>query len=517
MINHFPVKRWFPLLLFFLFDWNSSSVLVQQKLQEEVTVTAVEVPVRLLYHSQAVKNLTKEDFEIYENGILQKITAFEVHSRKIAIPQKFAQQDEKVKSQKRLFILIFNIFDYKEAVGEAIDFFFKNFFRPGDRIILITEERLLNIEQEKNLSDLIFNLRETLKKYKVISTAYTYKAYKDLRYEADRLLAALRGNMGMSPGSVAVTRFFERYLSIWLEYKKQFLSPNMELYRSVVKRVRQMEGEKWAICFQQRDMFPKLKNEGSLGREIQAIVDDPDGGIVARTIQAKLWDLERSFDISENFPTDALKNLFMEANITFHLILLKSQRDLLSQDFELHEVAQDYENCFKLISASTGGHTSFSNKVIDALEEATEAEDYYYLLVYSPKEEQPNKTREVEVKVRRKDVDVIYLKHFRAKVEPPIVITDFKAGEKTIKFALKNFKMTKIKGKVAGIADVKIILFDDASEKIFDQGKSLNLFKKEATISLDFNWLKSGSYFLIIQAVDKVSSEVDVFSRAIEF
>lgn len=291
----------------------------------------------------------------------------------------------------------------------------------------------------------------------------------------------------------------------------------MELYQSVVKRVRQMEGEKWVICFQQRDMFPKLKNESSLEREIRAIVDDPDGGLIARNIQAKLWELERSFDVSENFPTDALKNLFMEANITFHLILLKSHRDLLSQDFELHEVAQDYENCFKLISASTGGHTSFSNKVIDALEEATEAEDYYYLLVYSPKEEHSPKTREIEVKVRRKDVDVIYLKHFRAKVEPPIVITDLKAGQKTIKFTLKNFKMTKIKEKVEGIADVKIILFDAASEKVFDQGKTLNLFKKEATISLDFNWLESGSYFLIIQAVDKVSNEVDVFSGAIKF
>jgi len=49
-----------------------------------VTVTAVEVPVRVLYKGQPVKDLTKEDFEIYENGIKQNITVFEAVSRKIA-------------------------------------------------------------------------------------------------------------------------------------------------------------------------------------------------------------------------------------------------------------------------------------------------------------------------------------------------------------------------------------------------------------------------------------------------
>ncbi|HDZ25542.1 MAG TPA: hypothetical protein ENH65_03405, partial [Candidatus Aminicenantes bacterium] len=104
----------FIALLFFFLNLNLNSVPEQEKLQEAVTVTAVEVPVRIFHKGQVVRNLKKEDFEVYENGVKQEITAFEIISRKISIPQ----EERKTHQKKRLFILIFNIFDYNEAVGE---------------------------------------------------------------------------------------------------------------------------------------------------------------------------------------------------------------------------------------------------------------------------------------------------------------------------------------------------------------------------------------------------------------
>ena len=69
---------------------------------------------------------------------------------------------------------------------------------------------------------------------------------------------------------------------------------------------------------------------------------------------------------------------------------------------------------------------------------------------------------------------------------------------------------------MTGIADVKITLFDKDSKKVFDERKTLNLLKKEAHISLNFNQLKSGNYFILIQVIDKISNEIDVFSKQIE-
>ena len=50
----------------------------QESSQEEVTVTVVEVPVRVLLKGRAVRDLTKDDFEVYENGVRQDITQFEI-------------------------------------------------------------------------------------------------------------------------------------------------------------------------------------------------------------------------------------------------------------------------------------------------------------------------------------------------------------------------------------------------------------------------------------------------------
>jgi hypothetical protein len=280
-----------------------------------------------------------------------------------------------------------------------------------------------------------------------------------------------------------------------------------------------MEGEKWAICFQQREMFPQLKKAGRLDNEIRNWVDsqiDPMAQVKARLVQVKQQELHRTFDVSQNFPADGLRDLFMEANITFHLILMKSFRSVFSKDFELREVASDYEDHYKNISLSTGGSSAFSNKVSEALEDATKKEDYYYLLVYSPKENQSAKKRDIEVKVNKSGVNIVYLKHVPEKGVPLITITNFKAGKKNIKFSLINYTMTKIEGKLTGMADIKITIFDENSNKVFDEGKTLNLIKKETHVSLNFNQLKSGSHFIIIQVIDKISQETDVFSSAIE-
>ncbi len=409
-------KLVFIVLFFILLAVNFNPVPGQEKPQEEVTVIAVEVPVRVLHKGQAVKNLAREDFEIYQNGVKQQITAFEVVSRKISLPKETPEGKLKIPPKKRLFILIFNIFDYNDAVGDGIDYFFKNIFSQGDKIIILTEDRLLNIEMERGLSGMIFDLKEALKKYKLISTSETYRVYRDLKVEADRLLSSLRGDgRASSQWDQAILRFYQNYQRIWTDYRRQFITPDIELYRSIIKRVKQIEGEKWALCFQQREMFPKLKNEGPLEREIREKVDaQGDNSLIdaqQRNIRSRQMELLRLFDVSGDIPVEELKNLFIEANITFHLILLKSFRPLMEKNFELREVSADYENCFRQISSSTGGHTTFSNKVSEALQEAAEVEDYHYLLVYSPEEDLSAKKRKIEVKVKKSAVDVFYLKY----------------------------------------------------------------------------------------------------------
>lgn len=229
----------------------SLHLIAQQKYpQEDVTVIAVEVPVRVLLKGKAVKDLTKEDFEIYENGKKQEITAFEVASRKIAISREVSEDELKIPPKPRLFFLIFNIFDYNEKVGDGIDYFFENVFQPGDRFIVLTEDKLLNIDIGKTLTEIIAELKETLKQTKVISTGTTVRAYNALDYELYRLQ-----NTSLEYGYFPYIRFIDNYIRAWKEYKRLNIYPDLRLYKSVLNRIRQIEGDKWRYAFSNASFF----------------------------------------------------------------------------------------------------------------------------------------------------------------------------------------------------------------------------------------------------------------------
>jgi VWFA-related protein len=495
------------------------SATAQESPQEEVTVTAVEIPVRVLLKGQPVKDLTKDDFELYENGVRQDISHFEIISRTIAAAQAVPAPAEKPQPKKRLFILIFNVFDYNDAIGQAIDYFFSQVFQPNDQIIAVTEDRVLSVERGKKTDDLVRNLKESLQRFKAISTQNTLRIFRDLRYESDHLVAALQG---IEPGKMSLAelmlRYIERYIQAWDEYHRQYLMPDAGFYLDLVQRVRTIEGDKWAVCFQQRDMFPRIKSASRLESEITRWIGnqiDPQEQAKARNIQARMNDLERSFDLSNSISPDALRDIFMSDDITFHLILLRSVRTLADQDFELWEVSGDYEESLKKISEATGGYLALNNQPMEALKEAAELEDYHYLLVYSPKDSAAKNKRVLQVKVQRSGVEVISLKNYVAAGPPLIAIADFKAGGQKISFALLHYKMAKVNDKTSGLADIKITIFDGASNKAFDEGKRLDLVKKETHISLNFPQLKPGTYFIIIQAIDRVANRADVYSGMI--
>jgi hypothetical protein len=498
----------------------SLAISPQEKLNQEVTVTAIEVPVRVFLKNQIVKGLTKEDFEIYENGAKQEISGFEIVSRRISGGAEPTAVETGI-PRPRLFILIFDIFDYTDALGEAIDYFFQNIYKPKDQLVIVTESRLIDIEKSRSIDDTVRSLKKTLKNFKIVSTKNILRAYDQLREEGDRLLSDLREEKNLSAfWDQPIVRFYDNYFRVWDLYRQQFLIPDVALYQGLIKTLHSISAEKWAICFQQRELFPELRNEGPLDRAISELVErpweDPLDRAKARTIQNKRWELQKAFDLARDFPADLLKDLFTESGITFHFILMRSLKVIVSEDFNLREVTSDYEECFRKISRSTGGYLTFSNDALVALKDASEKEDYHYLLVYQSKAPLEKRGDNIEVKVQRNDVQVFNLKHYVNLAGRAVTIADVEATLGTLRFTLKNYAMAKTENGTRGIAEVNVSLFNAESKKVFSEGKTLDLVKREARFTLNLGRLGPGPYFLIIDALDKITNEKCVFSRMIE-
>jgi len=513
------MRRTVPMSIVVLLSFILASLpgRAQDKPGQAVTVTAVEIPVRVLHKGDVVKGLAKEDFEVYENGVRQDITGFEIVSRRIVAETAVPAGGLAIPAKPKLFVLIFHIFDYGDAVEEGIDYFFQSVYSPGDRLMVLAEDRLLNVEPADDPAKFSKRVKDTLKAFKSYSTASIIRAYMDLAHEAEKLHQYLQGQ-GYASWYPMVNRFYDENQRVWNDYKRKFFTLDMDLYKTLLQRIRTLPGDKWVLLFEQRQMFPRLRRQGPMEVEIRTILDnqtDPQGQALARQIKTTQLNLQKSMDIVKGFPSDQLRELFLQAGITFHHIMMKSGRVLDSQDFELTDVGQDYEDCYRRISVATGGTSVFSNKVAEAIKEASVREDYHYLLAYTPQDPSGSKERKIEVKVGRKDVDVVSLKQYVAPGGPMISIVDFKSGQKAIRFGLKDYARIPTEGRTVGSAAVQITIFNDKSEQVFADGKTMELIKDETKISLSFPQLPSGSYFIIIDALDRTTGGKDVYSGAI--
>jgi hypothetical protein len=189
----------------------------------------------------------------------------------------------------------------------------------------------------------------------------------------------------------------------------------------------------------------------------------------------------------------------------------------MEDNFEFKEVGRDYEDCFRQISLATGGGTVFSNNVEEAIIEATQTEDFYYLLTFTPTENSTLKPLGIDVRVNREKTEVIHTQQVIQEKIQPITIADFDSSKKTIKFSLTHYQRVQMEDRLSGAAEVKITLLDKESNTVFEDAKVLQLIKDQTHISIPFKQLKSGSYIITIQAVDRITGRMDIFSKLINF
>ncbi len=495
----------------------------QDRPRETVTVTVVEVPVRILQDGQFVTGLTKGDFEIFEDGVGQEIAAFEEISRIISPGAAPAPGVKAIALPRRNFLLIFNVFNYTDPIGEAIDYFFDDLIRPGDRLFILVEGRFFEFENGPAAGDSKAKIKDLLIRLKQKTSFDLLRAFRELDTEANRLYMILTrpGETKTINWYFAIERYYQRYRLLWEDYRSRLLDIDMDLYKAVARKIGRLPGEKWAICFQQRNMFPVLRSHGRLEYEIERFmgqVNAPEEQVLARSFQNEYEMTQKSLDVAKNFPGEAIRNLFAEANITFHVLLMKSLAHQLgadSQDYDLKDIQSEYEDTLRRISRSTGGLTAFSNAALETLKRAAAKEDRYYLIAYQPKNTKAGIERAIDVRCRRTGAEVFALKKFVGTGAPGIEISGFQCRGRRVSFDIGHYGRAVLNWREAGQVRLKITVFDQESKKVHEESKGLELLKDTTHLDLEFKTLAPGEHFIIIEAVDLTTGGKDVFSRPI--
>ncbi|HEV8434962.1 MAG TPA: VWA domain-containing protein [Thermoanaerobaculia bacterium] len=110
------VRRRFPSSrLAILATLLCGAIAASAQVREQITVEEVDVPVYVVSHGKAVRNLTKDDFELYVNGKRQPIDYFEAvdftespHAAAATTPEK-APAPQPQLQDRRLFLFLFDL------------------------------------------------------------------------------------------------------------------------------------------------------------------------------------------------------------------------------------------------------------------------------------------------------------------------------------------------------------------------------------------------------------------------
>ncbi len=360
-----------------------------QEISHDVSVINIEIPVRVFKRSKFVNNLTINDFEIYEDGILQKIEAVYLIKRTNIEREETQMKKEEARKifapqTSRNFILMFEIYEYFPKIRTAIEYFFNEVILPGDTLKVVTPIKAYDFNM-KSLEmfpkkEIAKNLIGQLRK----DTRLCSADYRGLL----RDLENLRTDEGLDP---QIKRMMYSDLLTRIRNLKYIGEKRLLDFASFLKK---MNGQKQVFLFHQKLIVPLL--------------GDPS--------------LE-DFEAFIYFDAKKVNQAFSDSSISAHFIFLTktselgivssdrisvTSRGLLDSGQRMPDpVMQDMSgsifSAFKDIAQATGGTVASSTNAAFSFKKAVTASENYYLIYYNPKSYKADgKFRKITVKVKGK-------------------------------------------------------------------------------------------------------------------
>ena len=368
-----------------------SLVFFAQEITHETLVINIEVPVRVFKSGEFVDNLTINDFEVYEDGVLQQIEAVYLIKKK-AVERR--EEKEKFDPEtSRNFVLLFQVQDYLPKIEKALDFFFNNVILPGDSLTVFTPMKSYNFKS---------NALELLPKEEIVKQLKA-KVRKDIlmgNSEYKHLLRELRDLMS-APGEMTLQIcqiHLSRLESIRRVYEEQLLG--------FAEFLKAKEGQKNVFLFYQKELMPQI----APGALVQLMSLEQD----KHHLLFQLSDLFLQYRRDIAFDVDRIKQVFSDSSISIHFLYI-TKIPAMSLDgrptsaITWREQSEDIFSAFSEMAEATGGMSDSSSNAATVFQKAVEASENYYMIYYSPKNyKRDGSFRNIKIKVKDKNYRITH-------------------------------------------------------------------------------------------------------------
>ncbi len=379
--------------------------------QPETASVNIEVPVRVYDGNQFVDNLTIDDFEIYENGVLQEINALYLTEKAQIIRQDLKQniRPELI----RQFCFLFQMTGYNPRISEGLTYFFNNIFRPGDSVMLITPLKQYSLSSKaleiKSRSDLVQDIIKTIRKDIQVGSSEYNSALIDLRRIVSSISASSGGQQTMYQTSID-TSSSDSYVSPLeqlipnyrqtLEKLETLRIVDEKSFTSFASRLKSLPGQKIAFLFYQREFRPELDST-TMNRLISNNQDNP-------ALLGQIQDLFQVYYREVDINMERMKQIFADSSVMLNLLFFNKSPEEIPGVY-MREQSEDLYQIFSELSHSTGGTVNSAQNPASAFKNTSDIADKCYFLYYSPAQQIPvNQFKTIEVKIKSARYTVLY-------------------------------------------------------------------------------------------------------------
>lgn len=372
--------------------------------QHEVSVIEIEVPVRVTNGSIFVDNLTMDDFELYENGQMQKIKS--LYLIKNTNLQRNESPTWTSPNTERQFFLLFQMQDYIPRLNEVIDFLFNEVLQDKDTLTIMTplkryvlSKQALHTKSKEVLAD---EMKGIIRKDTLMGSS----DYNSLLRELKRLVTSISSTNPMA-GIEHDSTSGEFGIEVLLMRYKQTLQKMEELrivdekkIISFAQQLKRISGQKVVFFFYQREFRPEL--EPRITNQLLSLYQDK------AEITDHIQDLFQMYHRQSSLHINRLKMAFADSSILLNFLFMNKDPENIS-GIRMNEQSEDVFSVFTEIAASTGGIIDNAQNPAAGFKNAVKASESYYLLTYTPSNYQADgQFKEIRVMLKEKDYKIFH-------------------------------------------------------------------------------------------------------------
>jgi len=408
-------------LIFAFISILSLSVLPQEIFIEDSLVINVEVPVRVYDGRTFIDNLSIEDFQVFEDGVPQKIEAVYLIKKK-SIERK-EENKRFVPQTSRNFFLFFEISDYTKKLGESIDYFIHNVFLPGDNLFISTPLKTYKLKEIvlelRSKEEIAKEIKELLRKDTITGSSEYNSIIRDLTQITRALTAEIMGPKEYKSDEATSSLYdmktgqeeakIEELLMLYagnLSRLETLRDVDQLQLLDFARFLKYKEGQKYVFLFYQREFLPQIDPK-ILGRYSGEFQDRP-------TIQMGFSDLYGLLRRDISFNVDLIKQAYADSSVSIHFLFISTPtKDIYG--IRMQEQSEDIYQAFKEMARATGGFVDSSANPVYLFQNALQASENYYLIYYIPKNYiADGKFKELKVRVKDKKYRITHRSGYNA-------------------------------------------------------------------------------------------------------